>query len=894
MDRGRSGTRRPWRLLPRSAARRAADELRAELDLYIELRAEELREDGFSPDEALQQAHAAFGDRAAIVNDCLGTTTRRYWRRRREETLGSLIRDMKFAIRSLRRAPRLVVAVCLTLALGIGANSAIFSVVNAVVLQPLPYPDADRLFQVWTQYPAQGDFEFPVSNAEFLDYAAESELFEDMTAYAVLSRVLTEHGQPRAVEVAFANAAVWDIFGARPALGRLFDVDDDQPDSENVAVLSHATWTNVFGAVPTVIGQSVAFNGVATTIIGVLEENFSLPEAPADIYQPLGIRRDVITNRSGHYLTVVGRAQPGATLAGIEGEMATVTARWTAAYEHAHPLAVEPLAHEVVGDSSTALLVVLAAVAAVLLIACANVAGLMLTRAIGRQREMAIRTAIGASRNDLARQLMVEGVVLAGLGGLLGLGLATVALPLILTLEPGDLPRLAEVGMNGTVVAFTAVLALLCGILFSVVPALRVAASDPQRALAGASRSSGDGSRQRFLRTIVLAEVAVALVLVTGAGLLTQSFGRMLQVDPGLAREGILTSRISLPTSAYREPAQIREFFDTLEREFERLPGVTGVGAVRRLPLAENAYMEVFLKEGESEDDDQAGRRFEYQTVTTGYFDTVGVRLRSGRPFAITDSADSPRVAIVNEALVAQHFPTEDPVGRSIRILASRPNTEPFLIVGVAEDVLQDGLNAAASAQIYVAHRQATEYVTGATRALVFTLRTDDDPATLAESVRAAVNAIDPDLAVTNTATMEAVVWNSVARPRFLAVLLGLLAGLALLLAGIGVYSVVSYGVEQRTKEFGIRMALGAQPGQVVRMVVAQGARPAIAGAVVGLVGAVAGAQTLGALLFQTNPYDPVTLGGVAVTLIAVALFAAWLPARRAVRVQAVDAIGSD
>ncbi|NKB86702.1 MAG: FtsX-like permease family protein [Acidobacteria bacterium] len=897
MDRQRSRTR--WRFLPQGVARRAESEVRAEIDLYIELRAEELIEEGHSPERAQQLAEDAFGEVDVIVGDCLDTTQRRYWRQRREETMGSLIRDIKFALRTLRRAPRLVAAVTITLALGIGANSAIFSVLDAVVLRPLAYPESDRLFVVWTQFPEQGDFEFPSSAAEYLDYAAETEAFESMAAYAVFSRVLTGHGAPAAIAAAFTTATTWELLGARATIGRLYDQADDQPDSANVAVLAHDAWTNLFGADPSVIGRAVEIGGIATTIIGVLEQGFTLPENPADIYQPLGLRRDLITDRSGHYLTVVGRAREGIAVERIASEMEAVSARWTAEYPHAHPLGVEALRDEVGGGSGLALVAVLGAVAAVLLIACANVAGLMLTRTLARQREMAIRAAIGAARRHLARQVLVEGVVLASLGGLLGLGLAALALPAILRLEPGDLPRLGEVGIDGRVVVFTGVVAVLSGVLFSLVPALRMSGFEPQRALAGGGRSSGDASRQRFLRGIVMAEIALALVLVTAAGLLTRSFSELMQVDAGLQSEGAFTSRVTLPRSAYADPQLIRTFFDALQTEVEAIPGVQQAGAIRRLPLADGGFMEVFLKEDESIEDPNAGHRFEYQMATEEYFAAAGIELASGRSFLSTDDVGTERVAIINETVARMHFAGEDPVGQTIQILASVPSTEPFRIVGVARDVLQDNLGSVAPPQIYVSHRQATEYMTGMTTSLAYLIRTREDPAALGEAFRAAVNRIDPELATTGTSTMEAVIWESLARPRFLALLLSMVGALALTLAGIGVYGVVSYGVEQRTKEFGIRMALGAQRGQVIRMVVSQGARPALAGAAVGLVSVLLVGQlvvngSLGGLLFGISPYDPGTIGGVALTLLAVALLAAWVPARRAVRVEAVEAIAAD
>jgi len=868
--------------------------VRAEIELYIELRAEELRAEGLSPEEALNQAHAAFGDDHAVVDECLGIAARGYVSRRWEETMGSIIRDTKFAFRALRHSPRFVLAVCVTLALGIGANSAIFSVVNAVALQPLAYPESDRLFQVWTQFPEQGDLESAVSNAEFLDYAAETDLFEDMTAYFVSSQVLTDQGPPRPMRIGYATADVWSVFGGTAKLGRLFGEADDLPDSALVTVLSESTWQTVFGADPDIVGKTITLNGRDRNVIGVLEAGFQLPETTADVYEALGISREGITRRDGHYLTVVGRAIAGADLARIRAEMRTVTSRWTADYEHAHPLDAEPLREEVVGDSAFALLVLLAAVGSVLLIACANVAGLMMTRAVGRQRDMAIRTAIGAGRGQLVRQSLIEGLLLSLTGGLLGLGVAMVMLPAVLRLEPGHLPRLSEIRIDGQVVLFTLVVSTLCGLLFSVAPALRAASVNPSGVLAAGGRGSGDRSRQRFLRGIVLAEVALAMVLVAGAGLLTQSFSRLLGVDSGMQTDAVVTGRVTLPSQVYGEPADIRQFFGALRADLLEQPGVVAVGGVRALPLAQPTPMEIFLKEGEFRDQANPGRRFEYQFVTDGYFNAMGIELLAGRGFANADNPDSRRVAVINAAIAAEHFANSDPIGQRIRILASTPNDEEFVIVGIAANVLHDGLDGTAKGQIYVPHAQATEYFTGGTRGLSLVVRSQTNDPRATERIREAVGRLNADLAITRSNSMDGIVLESVSGPRFLVLLLGLLAGLAVTLAAVGVYSVVSYGVVLRTREFGIRLALGAQPQAVQRMVLVQGVQPALVGLGVGLIAALFVGQTLSALLFQTSPRDPVTLALVSGFLVLVAALAAWIPARRVVRVQPVEALSSE
>ncbi len=799
--------------------------------------------------------------------------------------MGNAVQDIKYALRQIRRAPGFSVAVIVTLMLGIGANTAIFSILNGVVLRPFPYPAAERLVNVWTQYPLQDIDQFPVSRAEFHDYRLESELFEAMFAYSIQNVTLTGEGSPERVRIGIASADIWDVLGGTAVEGRLWGPAEDVPGNNDVVVLSYGFWEQTFGADPAVVGRSILLDGSPLQVVGVAGAGFGPPGQGADLYRPMAIDPARLSERSGHGLEVIGRTRPGVDVNQVLAEMRVVSARWESAYEHAHPLTATAMADTVIGDARRPLYLLGGAVGFVLLIACANVAGLLTARATARQSEIGVRAALGAPRIRLVRQIVTEGVVLAVAGGGLGLLLASWGTRALLRLEPGNLPRVGEISSDATVVGFVVALSLLAGIGFAAVPAWRVTRSAVTVARVNNRTST---SRQGFQRLMVTLEVAVAIVLVIGAGLLLRSFAELTRTDPGLEVDNVVATRIGLPFGTYDQVDKPIAFWDRLQAELETTPGFSAVGLVRSLPLRDDAFMERFLREGETEEDTvAAGHRpeFDWQTSAPGYFRALGIPLVAGRDFNAFDRPGSPRVAIVTESLVDRYFPDTDPVGQQIRILASNPRDVPFEIIGVAGDVRHDGLDVAAPIQIFTPHAQSADYRAGLLWTSAVAVRTSLSTEVAAEALRQAVWSIDPEIPLANISTMEQVLSRSVARPRFTTLLLGLLSGLALTLACVGVYSVVAYGVAQRTREMGIRLALGAEHRSILRLVMVEGLAPAALGMVIGVVGAFLAGRLLESMLYGITPTDPATFAFVTLVLGAAAATAAWVPARRATRV---------
>ena len=697
--------------------------------------------------------------------------------------------------------------------------------------------------------------------------------------------------------LAVASADVWDVLGGAAVEGRLFGAEEDRPGFDRVVVLDHAFWQQTFGGDPAVVGRNVTLDGFPMEIIGVAAPGVSLPDTGAHMYTPIAIDPASLTGRSGHGLTVLGRTTAAADLDDVLAEMAVVSARWEEQYEHAHPFTANRLADQVIGDARRPLFVLSAAVGLVLLIACANVAGLMMARAAGRQREIGVRAALGARRVRLVRQLLTEGIVLAGAGGLLGLLLADYGTRLLLRLEPGNLPRLQEISSNATVAGFVAVLSLAAGIGFAVAPAWRATRAGGAAALAATTRTTSGVARQSFQRWMVTLEVAVAIVLVVGAGLLLRSFAEISRVDPGLRPDGLVATRISLPSGSYDEVAEAEAFWQRLRAELDATPGIREKALVRSLPVRDEAFVERFLREGETEDSVAAAGEapsFDWQMASAGYFETLGIPLRAGREFTSADRTGTPRVAIISESVARRYFPGRDPVGERIRILAARPNDIPFEIVGVAGDVRHNGLGSEAPTQIFTPFAQLADAWPNMLWTAAVVVRTDLGEEAAARALREAVWRIDAELPLANVSTMHDVLRNAVARPRFLALLLSLFSALALLLACVGVYGVVAYGVAQRTREMGIRVALGAQPREILTLVMREGVAPAGIGIALGIVGALFATRLAESLLFGVTPSDPATYVAVAAALTLAALLASWVPARRATRVDALESLRAD
>jgi putative ABC transport system permease protein len=802
------------------------------------------------------------------------------------------MQDFRYALRTLVRAPAFAILAVLTLALGVGANAAIFAVVDHVLLRPLPYADADRLVRVMNRW--DGNPEADLSPAEYFDYAEQTRGMAAIGALATGSVVITGGDVPERVSATFATASLLAVLGTAPALGRHFTPEEDTPQAAPVALLMDGFWRRRFAGDRDIVGRTIQVNGQAAQVIGVMPPGFRTPldhasDQPTELILPLGIDHATVPNRGSHFLAGYARLAPGTSLAAADAAIADVAARFVRTFPDDYPtdmafgVSLVPLHEDVVGPVRTPLLVMLGAVGFVLLIACANVASLVLSRADARRRELAVRAALGAGRRRLVRQMAVESGVLALIGGVVGVLLAVWGITALVTLRPPGIPRLDAVAVDTRMVGFALFATAATALLFGLAPALQASRPDLYAALREGGRG-GTGTRAggRLRRALVVGELALALMLLAGAGLLGRSFLSLREVDTGYATDGILTFRLSLPSASYPEEAQVIGFFDRLTTELAVLPGVTAAGAVSNLPLASSLGDINMHIEGRAVPAGDVSPRGDWQVVTPAYFDAIGMRVLRGRGIEATDGVNAPGVVVINQALADAYWPGEDPIGRRFT-LGGGAGPGVVTIVGIVGDVRHAELADAPRPEMYLAHAQFRFWNGGSVvRALTVALRAPGDVAALAPVVRATVRRLDPNLPTSALQTMAEVRGASIAWPRFLTTLLALFAGVALVLAAVGVYGVMSYAVAQRTQEMGIRIALGARPHDVLRMVVAQGMTLALVGIGIGLVAALVLARTLRALLYDVAPRDPLTLAAVSVVLASVALVACWIPARRA------------
>ena len=801
--------------------------------------------------------------------------------------MDTLLQDLRYAARRLARSRGFTVVAVLTLALGIGANSAIFSVVNAVLLRPLPFAEPERLDQIHSTIDEFGDI--PVSPPDFMQLREETRAYEELAAYTFSSPNLTGNGDPVRLNGSAVSAPFFDVLAVRPALGRTFAADESEPGRERVAVLGHALWRERFAGSPSVIGQTVQLDGEPYEVIGVMPEGFHFP-GERELWVPLqygeSFRDD--GSRQAHYLSVIGRRKPDVTLEQGAADMAAVAARIERAFPDIKAgfggRAVS-LREQLVGDIQTPLLVLLGAVGLVLLIACVNVANLLLARAVARESELAVRSALGAERGRLVRQLLTESVVLGLLGGAMGLLLGVWGTQWLLWLRPEGIPRLEEVGVDWSVVGFTALLALLTGVLFGLVPAYQVTRGD----LASTIREGGRGAlasrgAARIRGALVVVQTALAVMLLCGAGLLIRSFAELSAVDPGFRTARVLAVDLSLPSAAYPEQEQVRAFYTTLEERVRGLPGVEAVGTSSSVPMSGSYWGSPMRVEGLPAPEREEDQVVQIRVVTPGLLPAMGVPVLRGRGFLSSDGPGSPRVALLTESAAARFFPGRDPVGMRVSIPR---NGEPQWaeVVGIVGDVRGSDLTEEIEPGLYFLHSQQNG------RQMSLVLRTGTDPMALVSALRGEVQALDADLPVFNVRTLEQALGEAVSQPRFYMLLLSIFGATALVLSAIGIFGVMSYSVVQRTREIGIRMALGAAPGVVLRMVVGGAVTLALGGVAIGLAGAAAGTQLLSALLFGVSPADPLTLVSVALILTGVAVVAGYLPARRAIRVDPMVAL---
>jgi putative ABC transport system permease protein len=812
--------------------------------------------------------------------------------------VNGLWRDVRFGLRMLAKNPAFTAIAVLTLALGIGANTAIFSVFDAALLRPLPYPNADRIVVLY-----QFDENRPQDNpapADYLDFKRQSNSFENLAAFRGVPMNLSAHGngagsQPERVEGATVTSNFFSALGVRALLGRTVSSELDRPGGAIVAVLSYGLWQRRFGSDPLILGRTLEIDGESRTVVGVMPPGFAYPagtelwtssrfEAPPHPLNPL---KDPANSRGSHYFSTLGRLKPAVTLAQASAEVDTIGKRLRQEYpndEEANGATVVPLRQDLVGETRPALLILLGAVALVLLIACVNVANIILARGASRQKEIALRITLGAGRMHLLRHLLVESMLLAIGGGGLGILLAYWGVSPLRTLVPADMVGGATIALDGRVLAFTLCTSLASGVLFGLIPGLRLLGSDLNSTLQEGGRDASGGARAKRMRSaLVVAEIAMAAMLLIAAGLLLRSFGRLLHVPEGFNPDHVLSLQMSLPQARYPQNIDRTNFLNNTLQRVDALPGIASASAISRLPLNPGTSARSVEVEGRTAP--PAGDISpDYLVITPNYFQTMGVRLVNGRPFSERDGANGRAVAVISQATADHFWPGQDPVGKHFRGPCGTDTTW-CEVVGVVADIKQHHLEQASKMAVYVPYAQDP----WAFFAMV--VRTRLDPASAATTVESAIHSLDPDQPVYNVRTMRDVEAASLSPQRLQIALIGLFAAFALILACMGIYGVMAYSVVQRTNEIGVRMALGAQTGNVLGLVLGEGMRLALLGSGIGLIGSFFAARLLSGMLFGVTPGDAATFGVVAVVLIAVAMVACYIPAWRATRVDPLVAL---
>jgi putative ABC transport system permease protein len=862
-------------------------EIDEEMRFHIDMRAEDNERAGMTPGEARREAERRFGR--------LTSMKERGYEVRGGRWLETFWRDCRYGARSLRKSRAFTAAALATLALGIGANTAIFSVVEAVLLRALPYRNADRVVMLWENKRLRGRPHNVVNPGNLMDWRDQSASFDEVAAFVDQRYNLTGGGEPEEIAAQATTPNLFQLLGARPLLGRTLAPGDEVEGRNDVAVISYGLWQRRFGGSPDVVGKTVTLNGEGVTVVGVMPPDFkwfikenSLSGKPADVWAPMALTEQQRAQRRGRYLSAVARLKPGVSVEQARSEMDTIASRLEAQYpdvDKGWGVSVVPLREQLAGEIKPALLVLLGAVGFVLLIACVNVANLLMARSAGRRKEMAVRAALGAGRGRIVRQLLTESLLLAVAGGALGLLISRWCVEALVALSPPNLLGEGQVGVNPTVMAFTAAVSVLTGVAFGLAPAIETSRLNLNVTLRESGRgNSGGRGAGRFRSALVVAEVGLALVLLVGAGLMVRSFMRLQAVNPGFDASNLLTMRVMLPETKYPEAGRQVEFFREAVGRLRALPGVRSAGAVSALPFADLGSATSFTVVGKPAP--AAGDKWttDVRVADEQYFGAMNIPVVAGRAFNEQEAAVDRKVAVVNEAMVRKYFSGEDPLGKRI-VVSMGDKPEPTEIIGVVGDARYASLEGELRPMVYWTPAQLTY------PSMSLVVRTDGEPEALAAAAVREIQAVDKEQPVSDVRTMESWLADSTARTRFGTLLLGAFACAALVLAAVGIYGVISYSVAQRRNEIGVRMALGAQGSDVLRLVIGQAMKLVLAGVGLGLLGALALTRLMSGLLYGVAATDPTTFAVNALLLAAVSLVACYIPARRATRVDPLTAL---
>jgi putative ABC transport system permease protein len=816
------------------------------------------------------------------------------------------LKDLRYGARMLAASPGFTLAAILCLALGIGATTAVYSIVHAVVLRPLGYAEPSQLVRIYTEWPTwsgpQPLTKFWVSPPEFQELKKDTQAFSAVEAWSVTARNVSGGNEPVRVTACSVTGGLLKTLGAQPTRGRIIEDKDDVYGGPPVALLSEGLWQRAFGGDPSIVGRDIQVNGLKTTVIGIMPTGFRYPPGeidPPELWLPLQFNWPK-GDRGNHFLSVIARMKPRLTVAQAKSDLDRMVAasgerssqRMHVFDPKTHPLSIYGFQDEVIGGVRRAMILLLGAVIFVLLIGCVNVANLLLARAEARQREVAIRKALGASHARLAAQFITEGVLLSFLGGLLGVSLAYLGLRIILRAGRANIPRIDEIALDSNVLLFTLAVSIITGVLFGLAPIAQLVAGNLHDALKAASgRTTATAASNHFRRALVVGQLALALMLLIGTGLMVRAFYKLTQVNLGFDPDNVLTMRVALPQAQFKDGQAVTSFWNTLLPRLRTIPGVKSASLMNGLPPereinANDTEIEGFVpREGGPQ------QNVDYwQFVYPGYFETMGIRLLEGRYFDQRDAEGSNYTVVVNKAMAETFWPGQSPIGRRLRPPAPKGEEAPWsTVVGVVDDAKNAGIDKPAGTELYFSIPQAAAF--GGVRGSWVALRTNGDPKALASAVRGEIRQLDPSLPIASVRTMDEVIGEARSRPRFLTLLLSLFSAVALSLAAVGLYGVISYAVARRTSEFGIRMALGAGPKDVLSLVLKQGMTLGVIGIAVGLIGSVLLTRQMQSLLFGVSPFDPVAFAGMAAVLLAVMLIACYVPARRATRVNPTVAL---